>query len=62
MPQASTEADRNRIRELDGLYAGQLTTDELESFNRCIQDGKACRDYNHPAGFFVGVAKVRWKG
>ena len=39
----STEADRELIKELDGLYVGQLTAEEMKSFLRCVKDGFLCQ-------------------
>lgn len=53
----STKADRDAVRRLNGLYVGQLTNDELESFNRCVDDGTAHRSYQGVSGL-LGLAKV----
>ena len=58
MAETSTQADRELIREVDGLYVGSLTDEEMESFNRCIADGFAQRTYEGPAGL-MGLAKIK---
>jgi len=57
----STEADRQLIRKLNGLYVGQLDDDEMESFRRCVKDRVAVNDYGHPGGLF-NLAKIRYTG
>ena len=54
----STKADREKIQEIDGLYIGLLDKYELESFERCIQDKLARRDYTGTGGL-LGLAKVK---
>jgi hypothetical protein len=54
----STKADRDRIKELNGLYVGLLDSDEIESLDRCISDHVAIKDYNHVGGF-LELAKVK---
>ena len=58
----ASEADRELIRDLNGLYIGQLTPTELESLGRCIAEGSAIQDYSGLVGFFVGVGKVKFIG
>ena len=53
----ATQADKERIHTLNGVYVGQLTQDELEAFNRCVENFFAIRDYN-TAGI-LGLAKVK---
>lgn len=57
----STNADRETTQHVNGLYVGMLNDDELESFERCIQDQIALRDYDGPGGF-LGLAKVKFIG
>ena len=59
----STEADRERVQQLDGMDVGQLTDAEMESFLRCMKDGLAARCFtsNGVAGL-MGAAKVRYMG
>ena len=53
-----TNADKDLIRPLDGLYVGMLSSDELASLDECIQAGYAIKDYSSPAGI-IGLAKVK---
>jgi hypothetical protein len=54
----STKADIERMKELEGLYVGQLDKDETEMLNRCVSDNIAMRDYDNPA-WMLGLAKVK---
>jgi len=60
-PRAGREA-MSELQRLDGLFVGQLDDDELLIFTRAVEQGKALRDYNHPAGQFLGLAKVKVLG
>lgn len=51
--------DLSRMRELNGLYIGQLTISEIEMLDRLVDAGLAQRDYSGPAGFFCGLGKVK---
>jgi hypothetical protein len=51
--------ENNRIVELNGLFIGQLTDEELIILDQAVKDGLAERDYSTPAGFFLGLGKVR---
>lgn len=59
----STAADLETVQRLAGLFVGQLSNEEMESFSRCLQDGKAYRQYVGASGF-MGLAKValRYQG
>ncbi len=57
----STNADRETTKHVDGLYIGMLDADEMESFNQCVKDEIACRDYSGPGGL-LGLAKVKYTG
>jgi hypothetical protein len=49
--------DSADVRGIDGLYVGQLTERELETFNRLVREGRARRVYEGGSGF-LGLAKV----
>lgn len=51
----STEADRELVNRLEGMYVGGLGPHEIESFNRCVADGYAQRTYEG----FLGLAKIQ---
>ena len=53
-----TSADKELINNLNGLYVGMLDNGEIESFNKCVKEGYAVRDYNHQGGI-LGLAKVK---
>lgn len=46
-----------RVRELDGLYVGALTQEELALFDVAVAQGLARRFYEGVGGF-LGCAKV----
>lgn len=46
------------LRQIDGLYVGQLEGYELKAFEDAIAEGKAQRIYVGASGF-MGLAKVR---
>lgn len=52
-----TEQDLETLNRGHNLYVGQLTPEEIASFQRCIDAGLTYRDYNH-AGGLLGLAKV----
>jgi hypothetical protein len=54
----STHEDRERVKEMEGLYVGMLDPNEIEILDRCISDGVAIKDYNH-AGGILGLAKIK---
>ena len=54
----STNADREAINRVNGFYIHLLDDDEVESLDRCQEDGYAIRDYSGPGGFFLGLPKV----
>jgi hypothetical protein len=47
------------LQQLNGLFIGQLTEEELVMFDKAVKDGLAERDYTTPAGFFLGLGKVK---
>ena len=51
------EYDREMLRGTSGLYVGQLTPNELESFHRLRAAGIARADYRGRGGS-MGLAKV----
>jgi len=57
----STQADREIVKTNDGLYVGSLTDDEIESFDRCVADNLASRQYSGDITPF-GLAKVKYLG
>lgn len=52
-----TPEEVERVRELDGLYVGVLTQDELALFDVAVAQGLARRFYDGVGGF-LGCAKV----
>ena len=52
---------REFVRQIDGLFVGQLSDEELQSFDAAVAAGLAERSYEGGAGF-MGVAKVRATG
>lgn len=48
----------NDVRELEGMFVGSLTPEELEIFEKAVKGGMAYRSYEGGAGF-MGLAKVR---
>lgn len=52
------EPDEIVISRLNGMYVGMLNDSEMAAFNRCCERGTATRNYNHPGGAFLGLAKV----
>jgi hypothetical protein len=56
----STQADRDILKNIDGLYYHLLTEDEIESLNRCIKDNLATRSYEGVGGI-IGFSKARMK-
>lgn len=54
----ASQADRDLVHRLNGMFVGQLNEEELMSFQRCVADHSAWRDYSGPSGF-LGLAKVR---
>jgi hypothetical protein len=45
--------------DIDGLYVGQLTPEELRWFEAEIKAGRAMRSYEGASGF-LGLAKVKF--
>lgn len=43
---------------IEGLFVGQLSDEEMLTFERAVEEGLARRSYEGPAGF-MGLAKVR---
>jgi len=56
----STEADRETIRRVNGLYVGMLSNSEIGSFERCIADGYAKRSYSSAGGLLLGLSVVEF--
>lgn len=46
------------LSKLNGLFVGQLDSEELEAFNRACHEGWARRIYRGAAGL-MGLAKVQ---
>ena len=46
------------LKRLDGLFVGQLDSEEMKEFNKAIEEGTAYRSYEGMSGF-MGLAKVR---
>ena len=55
----STKADRDVVDRVQGLFIWYLNDDELESFERCIEDGYAKRSYEGFTCQLMGFPKVR---
>jgi len=49
------------LERVDGLFVGQLDADELQRFERAVEDGDAYRSYEGGSGL-MGLAKVRLRG
>lgn len=47
-----------RLEDMDGMFVGLLTDEEIEVYNRAYDEGKARLSYEG-AGGFMGLAKVR---
>jgi hypothetical protein len=45
------------VTDIRGLYVGQLSADEMATFEKAIDAGLAFRDYDHSGGI-LGLAKV----
>jgi hypothetical protein len=54
----SSKADRDLIKNVDGLYYHFLDDDEKESLEKCIKDKFAIRSYEG-IGALMGLSKVR---
>jgi hypothetical protein len=52
-----SSSDRHVVERLNGIFVGDLSTHELEIFQRCCAAGFARRSYLGAAGF-LGLAKV----
>ncbi len=52
------ETARERLRSCNGLFAGQLSIDEMDAFDWLCQKGMARREYSGAAGL-MGIAVVR---
>ena len=52
-----TESELRELRHLRGLFVGQLDENELELFERGVEEGVAWRKYDGASGF-LGLAKV----
>ena len=46
------------LDNIDGLFVGMLSDDEMELFECAVTNGKATRVYEGAAGF-LGLAKVK---
>jgi hypothetical protein len=46
------------LHQMDGMFVGLLSDDEIEVFNRAVKAGQARRVYEGGGGF-MGLAKVR---
>lgn len=55
-------SDEVVVRELHGLYVGQLRPYELDAFERCVKRGTASRDYSNEVAALLGLSKVRFHG
>lgn len=53
------EYERRELRSINGFYVGLLSEDEQELLDKAVKAGEAIRDYGHPGGFFLGLAKVK---
>lgn len=51
--------DLDTLMRINGLFIGQLSDEEQRVFNKSCKEGRAYRDYGGPAGFFLGLGKVR---
>jgi len=58
MAEHSTEADKDLMENVNGLFVGLLNEGEMESFYRCLEDNYVIRSYEGAAGF-MGLAKIR---
>lgn len=47
-----------RLADLDGMFVGLLSDDELKAFEIAVREGLARRSYEGGGGF-MGLAKVR---
>jgi hypothetical protein len=56
--QYSSEADKEVVRNLEGIYTGILSEDELDSLDRCIKDGYAYISFEGIQSL-LGLSKVR---
>jgi len=54
---SNLRTDEEEVGRLNGMYVGQLDSDELAAFDRERKAGRARASYNH-AGGFLGLAKV----
>ena len=52
-----TYNEYEKIQPLNGLYTGQLSTEELVLLHRAIEEGWARKTYNGPLAVF-GLSKV----
>jgi hypothetical protein len=52
------DEQREIVRNVNGLFVGMLTPEEMDAFNYLVAKGVARRDYTGPGGF-MGLAKVR---
>lgn len=54
----STHADRDLIRNLNGICVSLLDENELESLDKCIKDNYAIMDFSGINGL-LGLPKVK---
>jgi len=57
---ARREGLRNEVSKFDGLFVGQLSGYEAETFEEAVAEGIAYRAYEGGTGF-MGLAKVRMR-
>ena len=50
---------REAVKQLDGLYVGQLDEDQMELFEVAVERGYARRSFDGPGGM-LGLAKVEF--